>query len=146
MVVVGQRAGPEAALRVACAVVHPRPGRGHLGERAQAAVRAQVGEAPPGGEQPALVALDGRDRTDGPGDLVGAHRDESAAVGDPVAVDAPGQDVDPQQLSTARVPPGALPEQGLLGRAGEGGAGRARLAGATGQARVHRKTLRLTPS
>ena len=43
----------------------------------------------------------------------------AAVVGDPVAVDPAGQDVDAQQLVAAGVPAGAFTELGLLGRAGD---------------------------
>ena len=87
------------------------------------AVGRQVDEAAPGAEQPPLVPLDGRDHPDGPGQLVHTDGDQRTVVRDPVAVDPPGQDVDPQQLGAPGVPPHPLAELGLLGRAGDGNAG-----------------------
>jgi hypothetical protein len=94
VLVVGHRAGPESPLRIARTVVHPSSGRRDLLEHARRAVRPQVDEGLPGRDQPAVVTLDGCDRTDGPGHRVGAHGDESSLVVDSVAVHASGEDVD----------------------------------------------------
>ena len=130
-VVVGQRAGPEPALRIARGVVHPRPGRRDLCEAPQLAVGREAGEPQPRGQQPPLVVLDGRDRTDGPGHLVRANGDQGAVVGDEVAVDTAVQDVHAEELTPASVPAGPFAEEVLVGRAGDGSA---RCAGATRRA------------
>ena len=122
-VVVGQAAGPEPALRVAGGVVQPGSGRRDLGDGAPAPVRAQVDDVAPGGQQPAVVAVDRGDRADGSGDRVRRDRDQVAVRGDPVAMDTPGEDVHPQELIAPGVPAGALAERGLLRRAGDGCAG-----------------------
>ena len=120
VMVVGQGPGPEPPLRIGGTVVHPGPGRRDLRDGSMGALGRQVDEAAPGAEQPPPVALDGRDHADGPGQLVDADGDQRSVVLDPVAVDAPGQDVDPQHLRAAVVPPHPLSELGLLGCAGDG--------------------------
>ena len=119
-VVIGQRARPEPALRIAGGVVHPGPGRGDVGEREQRAGRRQVGEAQTGGEQPPLVALDRRDCAHRSGHPIGANGNQIALGVDPIAVDVAGQDVHPQQFVPAGVPPGTFAELVLIGRAGNG--------------------------
>jgi hypothetical protein len=81
-----------------------------------------VGEAPVGGEHPALVAEHRCDRADGPGQVVGANRDQGSVVLDAISVDPPGEDVDSQQLVAAGVPPSPLAELVLVGRACDRGA------------------------
>lgn len=116
--VVRHSAGPEAALWIASAVVHPRPGRGDLGEGTQRTIRGQVYEAPTGGQHPTIVAPHRRDGPYGAGHTVLANQVKTARVGDPTVVDPSGQDVHPQQLTVTSVPAKPFTEEGLTDRAG----------------------------
>ena len=53
-------------------------------------------EAPTGGQDPALVAVHGRDSTHGAGHSVLANQAESTGVGNPAPVDPTGKYVDYQ--------------------------------------------------
>ena len=119
VVVVGQRPAPEPALGIAGAVVHAGPGRCNLGDHPMGAVGRQVHEAAPRAEQPAFVALHGRDHPDRPRQLVDPDALQRTVVADPAAIDAPGEDVDRQHLVPAGVPPNALTKVGLLGGAAD---------------------------
>jgi hypothetical protein len=119
-VIIGQRASPEAALGVARRVVHPGARRCDVGDPLQRALGRQVGEAPASGQQPPLVAVDGRHRADGPGQAVAPDGDEAPVIADPVAVEAAGEDVDAQELAVLGVPASPFAEDRLAGRARDG--------------------------
>jgi hypothetical protein len=113
---------PEPALGIAGAVVHPGSGRCNVGDAAMGAVERQVHEATPGAEQPTVVPLHGGDHPDRHGQLVDPDAFHRTVVADPAAIDAPGHDVDGEQLAATGVPPNALTELALLGRAAHGDA------------------------
>ena len=80
---------------------------------------AEVGEATPGPEDPAVVPLDGGDHPDSRRQLVDPDALDQAVGAEQAPGDPSGQDVDCQQLAAAAVPPNALTELGLLGIAGD---------------------------
>ena len=116
-VVVGQCPGPEPALGIAGAVVHPGSGRCDLGDAAMGAVE-RPGRRSHARRRAASRRRPRRGRSSRPFRAAGRPGPvQRTVVADPVAVDPPGHDVDGEQLAATGVPANALTELGLLGRA-----------------------------
>ena len=83
-----------------------------------------MNETPACGEQPTLVVVNGRNRPYCAGDRVLANVDQPSAVVQGVAIDAPGEDVDMEQLGATSIPSSAFTQYVLMRRACDRGAGR----------------------
>ena len=119
MLIMGKSAGPEATLRTPSSIIHPGSVWRGRDELTQPAARRQIREPAVRGKQPSLIIIYRRDRTHCAADLIAAHRDKGAIRCHLVAVDAAGQNVDPEQLAATVVPPGSLAELALFGGAGD---------------------------
>src|SRR4029450_1708240 len=108
MLIIGERACPEPTLWIAGGIIHPRALRCDLGNEVKCAVRAQIADVPTRSKQPTLIVLDRSDGSNGPRDVMGAHRGEPTVVVDLVAVDPATEYVDVQQLLISVVPSGGL--------------------------------------
>ena len=101
------RAGPEAAVRMAGAVVHlVPPGRQAGGQRRHRAVLRQVGEPLLHSDRPPGTSLGQRHRDpDRPADLV-VSRHGQYAIREAAAMHPAGRDVHPDQLTGPGIEPG----------------------------------------